>query len=72
MLNPKPINFDDLRHLAAINLIRAGVDLPTIQAHLGHKHLISTLRYTAYADQTASARAAEALDRFLDANEGGV
>lgn len=52
----------DLRHLAAINLVRAGVDLPTVQAHLGHRHLISTLRYAAYADETASARAARALD----------
>ena len=59
----------DLRHLAAINLVRAGVDLPTVQAHLGHKHLISTLRYAAYADETASARAARALDAIHDRNE---
>ncbi|MDA1194273.1 MAG: site-specific integrase [Planctomycetota bacterium] len=54
----------DLRHLAAINLVRAGVDLPTVQAHLGHRHLVSTLRYAAYADETASGRAAAALDRL--------
>jgi integrase len=54
----------DLRHLAAINLVRASVDLPTIQAHLGHRHLVSTLRYAAYADETASARAARTLDRI--------
>lgn len=54
----------DLRHLAAINLVRAGVDLPTVQAHLGHRHLVSTFRYAAYADETASARAANALDRI--------
>lgn len=52
----------DLRHLAAINLVRAGLDLPSVQAHLGHKHLISTLRYAAYADATASARAARLQD----------
>jgi len=54
----------DLRHLAAINLVRAGVDLPTVQAHLGHRHLVSTLRYAAYADETASGRAARVLDRL--------
>lgn len=54
----------DLRHLAAINLVRAGVDLPTVQAHLGHRHLVSTLRYAAYADESASARAIRALDRI--------
>ncbi len=58
------LRIHDLRHLAAINLVRAGVDLPTVQAHLGHKHLISTLRYAAYADETASTRAARALDRI--------
>ena len=50
--------------MAAINLVRAGVDLPTVQAHLGHLHLVSTLRYAAYADETASGRAARVLDRL--------
>ena len=50
------------RHLAAIKHVRAGVDLPTVKAHLGHRHLLSTLRYAAYADETASARDAQALD----------
>lgn len=54
----------DLRHLTAVSLVRAGVDLPTVQAFLGHRHLVSTLRYAAYADETATARAARALDRI--------
>ena len=58
------LRIHDLRHLAAINLVRAGVDLPTVQAHLGHRHLVSTLRYAAYADETASGRAARVLDRL--------
>lgn len=66
------LRIHDLRHLAAINLVRAGVDLPTVQAHLGHRHLISTLRYAAYADESASARAARALDRIhLQSPEDG-
>lgn len=63
------LRIHDLRHLAAINLVRAGVDLPTVQAHLGHRHLASTLRYAAYADETASARAARVLDRLHGEDE---
>ena len=59
----------DLRHLTAINLVRVGIDLPTIQAHLGHKHLVSTLRYAAYADRSASDRAAKALDKLFGSLE---
>jgi integrase len=68
------LRIHDLRHLAAINLVRAGVDLPTVQAHLGHKHLLSTLRYAAYADETASARAVRALEGLHAriSGEGGV
>jgi len=58
------LRIHDLRHLTAVNLVRAGVDLPTVQAFLGHRHLLSTLRYAAYADETATARAARALDRL--------
>jgi integrase len=34
----------DLRHLHAVNLVRMGLDLPAVQAVLGHTTLISTLR----------------------------
>ncbi len=63
------LRIHDLRHLTAINLVRAGVDLPTVQAFLGHRHLVSTLRYAAYADETATARAARALDRIRGTDE---
>ncbi len=52
----------DLRHLCAINLVRSGMDLPSVQAVLGHTSLLSTLRYAAYQDDTAAARAAALLD----------
>ena len=42
------LRIHDLRHLTAINLVRAGMDLPSVQAVLGHVSLISTLRYAAY------------------------
>ena len=57
------LRFHDLRHLTAINLIRAGLDLPAIQAVLGHRSLVSTLRYASYADDSAATRAADLLDR---------
>jgi integrase len=52
----------DLRHLHAIALVRRNVDLPTVQAVLGHSSLLSTLRYAEYADDSAAFRAARALD----------
>lgn len=58
------LRIHDLRHLAAINLVRAGLDLPTVQAFLGHSSLLSTLRYAAYADESAASRAARTLDRL--------
>ncbi len=56
------LRIHDLRHLAAINLVRAGMDLPSIKSYLGHRNLISTLRYAEYADDTAATRAARLLD----------
>ncbi len=35
-----------LRHTAITNLVKAGVDLPTIQRISGHKTLAMVLRYT--------------------------
>ena len=35
-----------MRHTAITNLVKAGVDLPTIQRISGHKTLAMVLRYT--------------------------
>ena len=56
------LRIHDLRHMAAVNLVRRGVDLPTVQAVLGHRTLLSTLRYAEYSDGSAPFRAARALD----------
>ena len=56
------LRIHDLRHLHAVNLVRRGIDLPTVQAVLGHTSLLSTLRYAEYADGSAPFRAARALD----------
>ncbi len=52
----------DLRHLYAVSLVRRNIDLPTVQAVLGHSSLLSTLRYAEYADDSAAFRAARAID----------
>lgn len=44
-LDPKKVTPHTMRHTAITNLVRAGVDLPTIQAISGHKTLAMVLRY---------------------------
>lgn len=44
-LDPKRVTPHTLRHTAVTNLVRAGVDLPTIQEISGHKTLTMVLRY---------------------------
>lgn len=54
----------DLRHTAAINWLRAGVPVNTVQAWLGHADIKMTTRYTSYLgmdiDQTAYDRLRQA------------
>ena len=38
--------FHDLRHTFASRLVMSGVDLPTVQALMGHKDISMTLQYT--------------------------
>jgi integrase len=45
-LSPTRITPHVMRHTAITNLVRAGVDLPTIQKISGHKTLAMVLRYT--------------------------
>jgi integrase len=66
------LRFHDLRHLTAINLVRGGLDLPAIQATLGHTSLQSTFRYAEYADGSAAERAAAVLDGLHDAKSRTV
>ena len=39
------LRFHDLRHTFASDLINSGADLRTVQALMGHKNIVSTIRY---------------------------
>ena len=45
-LNPAKVTPHILRHTAITELVKGGVDLPTIQKISGHKTLAMVLRYT--------------------------
>ena len=49
-LNPAKVTPHILRHTAITGLVKAGVDLPTIQRISGHKTLAMVLRYTQLTD----------------------
>jgi integrase len=49
-LNPSRLTPHILRHTAITELVKAGVDLPTIQRISGHKTLAMVLRYTQLSD----------------------
>ncbi len=49
-LDPKKVTPHVLRHTAITALVKAGVDLPTIQRISGHKTLAMVLRYTTLSD----------------------
>ncbi|GGD60911.1 tyrosine-type recombinase/integrase [Erythrobacter arachoides] len=50
-LNPKKVTPHILRHTAITELVKANVDLPTIQKIFGHKTLSMVLRYTQLSDE---------------------
>ena len=57
--------FHDLRHTFASRLVMSGVDLPTVQALMGHKDISMTLRYT-HLSSDHKQRAVRALESFAE------
>ena len=57
--------FHDLRHCFASRLVMAGVDLPTVQALMGHKNITMTMRYT-HLSADHKQRAVAMLEHFAE------
>ncbi|MEO6153201.1 MAG: site-specific integrase [Croceibacterium sp.] len=64
-LDPTKVTPHILRHTAITELVRAGVDLPTIQKISGHKTLAMVLRYTQLTDEHVSMSVAK-LDNLAE------
>lgn len=66
-LEPSKVTPHVLRHTAITGLVRAGVDLPTIQKISGHKTLAMVLRYTHLSDDHIDQAVAKLDSAFPDA-----
>lgn len=71
------IRFHDLRHVFAVNAVRAGVPLQDLRVLLGHKTLTMVLRYSRHVPGNAAEVAIGRLSRYLERNgqkgaEGGA
>lgn len=65
------LTLKDLRHVAAIAWVKAGVHIRLVQRYLGHASLSQTMKYTDYEPDAETAaemaeRAAETLNRTAD------
>jgi len=65
-LDPKKVTPHVLRHTAITALVKAGVDLPTIQKVSGHKTLAMVLRYTHLSDDHIDQAVANLDTAFAD------
>lgn len=61
------VRFHDLRHTYAVNAIRAGDDVKTVQSNLGHSSAAFTLDRYAHFTEQMSRDSADRMERFIDA-----
>jgi integrase len=67
-----PLRFHDLRHTHASQLLRAGVDLKTVSARLGHRTAVMTLDVYGHVLPGAQEEAARVVDEILGTREHGA
>lgn len=61
----QPIRFHDLRHTYAVNAIRSGDDIKTIQGNLGHSHAAFTLDKYGHFTERMKQDSANRMDGFI-------
>lgn len=66
-LDPARLTPHILRHTAITALVKAGVDLPTVQRISGHKTLAMVLRYTHLTDEHVDQALSKLEASFSDA-----
>ena len=59
------LRFHDLRHTYAVNSLRAGDDIKTVQENLGHYSAAFTLDTYAHATMQMKAESANRMERFI-------
>ncbi len=64
-----PLRLHDLRHLAAVNLVRSGTPLPDVAKLLGHKTLAMTWRYARHTPGDSALLARDRLEAYLETGE---
>lgn len=62
------LTFHDLRHTFTSRLVMSGVNLPTVQALIGHKEISMTLRYT-HLSSDHKQRAVRVLETFAEKSQ---
>lgn len=61
----------DLRHSFASRLVMAGVDLPTVRKLLGHRSIVTTMRYAHLSPGHEQAAVEKLVDTLTDTAPGG-
>jgi len=59
------MRFHDLRHNYAVNSLKAGDDIKTLQENLGHATAASTLSTYAHASLNIKTECARSMDNFI-------
>lgn len=67
-----PLRFHDLRHTHASQLLRAGIDVKTVSARLGHSTAVMTLDVYGHVLPGAQEEAARVVDRLLGGEVHGT